>query len=389
MIKNNTAQAKYLLIACSLVFGISCSSPEKGKAAKSAQKSDTTLFKTQLKHATNFSISYEGQHTLVSIQEPFKGASENVTYRLVPQRDTSSVIFEETVIRVPVQSLVCTSTTHIAPLDMLEVSNTLVGFPSTRYISSAKVREQVAAGQTKELGKDNDLNIEMVLDLAPELLISYTMTGDISRLKPLQRAGIPVVMNAEYLEQTPLGRAEWIKFMALFFGKEREADSIFAHIEKNYKTIRHKAWQRTEPPTIVSGIVYGDTWYVPGGRSWAAKFFNDAGTDFLWKNDSTTGSLQLSFESVFEKAQHATFWLGAANFYSLDELRKMDSRYTNFDAFKQGRVFTYNARAVENGGNDYFESGFSRPDLILRDIVKITHPELVPDDSLYYFRKLD
>ena len=368
-----------------ILIGCTTASTEK----EGVSKTNPDRLQSQIRYATNFTVQQDGNHVLLSVVEPYKGAQELARYRLVAKDDSLKGSYEEVVIRVPVESIVCTSTTHIAPLDMLGVSDKLVGFPSTRYISSETVRRQVEAGTTKELGKDSNLNIEMVLELAPEMLMSYTMNGDQSHLAPLQRAGVPIIMNAEYLEESPLGRAEWIKFIAHFFDKVDEADSIFKQIEYNYNAIKEKAGALEDQPSVLSGVVYGDTWYVPGGNSWAARFFNDAGTNYLWKEDSTTGSLQLSFEAVFDKAQNANFWIGAANFYALAELQGSDDRYRNFEAFKQGQVYTYNARAIENGGNDYFESAYSRPDIVLRDLVKIVHSDVLPDDSLYYFRRLD
>jgi len=355
-------------------------------------KNDFIQNKITLKHASNFKISYEGSHKIIEVIQPYSEAKKSLKYRLIPKADkdkNKQNLYNEMVIYTPVETFVCTSTTHIAPLDMLGATDKLTGFPSTQYVSSEKVRKQVKSGKTIELGKDNDLNIELLMELSPDLVMSYTMNGNYDQLSSIERVGIPVVMNAEYLEKTPLGRAEWIKFVSLFFNMEMKADSIFDQIEKNYIKIRNTTTNLTNKPTIMSGIVYGDTWYVPGGKSWMAKFFRDAGTNYLWNNEQSTGSLQLSFEAVYEKSQNAEYWIGAANYFSLNELNNVDYRYTNFKAFETKNIYSYNARVIKNGGNDYFESGFSRPDIILSDLVKILHPELLPEHNLYYFRKLD
>ena len=358
---------------------------------KEGDRTRQELTNTNIRHAKNFKVSYQDDGTkLVDVIEPYKGAPDPLRYLLVPKANELPEYHDNRiVIRTPIETLVCTSTTHITPLDLLQVSNKLIGFPSTQYVSSEKVRKQVASGQTKELGKDNNLNTEMLIELAPEMVMSYTMTGDYSKLEPIERIGIPLVQNAEYLEETPLGRAEWLKFTALFFDKEQEADSIFSIIEKNYLDVQKAVLATENRPTILSGVVYGDTWYVPGGNSWAGKYFKDAGTHFLWKDTESAGSLQLSFEAVYEKANDAEYWIGAANYFKLEELQNTDDRYAQFDAYKNDKVYTYNARALENGGNDYFESGFSRPDIVLSDLVKILHPELLPDHELFYYRKLD
>ena len=343
-----------------------------------------------IKYATGFNVTTFGKIKLVEIAEPFKGATQVLSYWLVPKEMTlPDSLQNKKVIRTPIESLVCTSTTHITPLDLLGESGKLVGFPSTQYISSELVRKQVENGTTREVGQDNNLNVEVVLDLNPEVLMTYSMTGDYSKLTPFDRSGIDVIQNAEYLEETPLGRAEWIKFMALFFNKEKSADSIFRIIESNYLNTLKLVESQEKHPTVFSGIVYGDTWFMPGGGSWAGKFFKDSGSDFLWKDTSESGSLELSFEAVFEKAHQANYWIGAANYYSLDALKGADQRYASFDSYTKNQVYTYNARQIPNGGNDYFESGFSRPDIVLNDLVKIIHPDLLPNYELYYYRKLE
>jgi len=372
------------LILITLFFGCADPKTSDNQHIDLQQKDDF------IKYATGFKVSSFDNIKLVEILKPFKGATQKLSYWLVPKGVTTpDSLAGKIIIRTPVESLVCTSTTHITPLDLLGVSDKLVGFPSTQYISSEVVRDQVASGATKEVGRDNNLNIEVMLDLNPEVLMTYSMTGDYSKLTPYERSGIDVIQNAEYLEETPLGRAEWIKFMALFFNKEKEADSIFRVIERNYLSTLKLVESQEEHPTVFSGTVYGDTWFMPGGGSWAGKFFKDSGSEFLWKETPESGSLELSFEAVFEKANKAGYWIGAANYFSLEALKGADQRYASFDAFTKDQVYTYNARQRPNGGNDYFESGFSRPDIVLNDLVKIIHSDLLPKHELYYYRKLD
>lgn len=343
-----------------------------------------------IQYATGFQIKHFDNVKRVEVLQPFKGSTQSLTYWLVPKSASiPDSLKDKVIIRTPLENLVCTSTTHITPLDLLGESDKLIGFPSTQYISSDLVRAQVDNGTTREVGRDNNLNVEVMLDLSPQVLMTYSLTGDYSKLTPFKRGGITVVQNAEYLEETPLGRAEWIKFMATFFDKEELADSIFQVIVDNYQHTLKLVEMEPNRPTIFSGIVYGDTWYMPGGNSWAGKFLKDAGANFLWKDTPAFGSLELSFESVYEKSNAADYWIGAANYFSLEALKGADQRYASFDAFSNDHIYTYNARQIPNGGNDYFESGFSRPDIVLNDLVKIIHPALLPEHELYYYRKLD
>jgi iron complex transport system substrate-binding protein len=220
--------------------------------------------------------------------------------------------------------------------------------------------------------------------------MAYTMTSDYGQFKSIEDLGTPVVMNAEYLEEHPLGRAEWIKYMALFFNKQKMADSVFTAIEENYLQTKAKADQLTGvKPTVLSGIVYGDAWFMPAGQNYAAKLLRDAGFNYLWSDDSTTGFLQLPFELVYGKASQADYWIGVGSFKTLVEITSSDKRYGTFSAFQNKKVFTYNARIGAKGGSEFLELGYLRPDIILQDLVKIAHPQLLSDSTLFFHKKLE
>jgi len=256
-------------------------------------------------------------------------------------------------------------------------------------VSSTKIRKQIDDGLVQELGVDNGLNIERIATLKPSLVMGYTLTGDYGQYKKIEALNIPVVMNAEYLEEHPLGRAEWIKFMALFFEKEKEAEMIFNMIETNYLSTRTLVERTTSSPTVLSGVLYGNAWYLPGGNNYNARLLKDAGCHYLWDDDLSKGYLQLSFESVYEKAREAELWIGVASFNSLEEIKLSDNRYTKFSSFQKGKVYSYDARKGAKGGSEYLELGYLRPDIILKDLVKIAHPELLPEYQLYFHKKLE
>jgi iron complex transport system substrate-binding protein len=251
------------------------------------------------------------------------------------------------------------------------------------------MRKRIDQGKVKDLGIDKGMNIEMLYTLKPSLVMGYTMTKDLGQLKKIQELGTPVVINAEYLEKHPLGRAEWIKFMALFFGKEKEADSVFAEIEKEYLSTQQLVNEVKTKPTVLSGIVYGDAWFMPGGQNYAAKLLKDAGCEYLWASDSTSGFLQLSVESVYARAKEADLWIGVGSFKKLEEIKATEERYALFKPFKEQQVYSYDARKGAKGGSEFLELGYLRPDLILKDLVKIAHPELMPSYDLFFHKKLN
>jgi len=343
-----------------------------------------------LHYAHGFSVSYEGNIKRVVVGRPFQGATAGYTYLLVPEGEPIPTHgSSEKAIHIPLKSIVCTSTTHIPLLDYLDESDKLVGFPTTDYISSEKTRALIDAGKVQELGIDKGLNLELLAALKPGMVMGYVTTSDYGQFKKIEDLGIPAVMNAEYLEKHPLGRAEWIKFMALFFNKERQADSVFSNIEKSYLDTRQRADTVRTRPTTLSGVVYGDAWFLPGGQNYASTLLRDAGCQYLWESDSTNGFLELSFETVYEKAHNADRWLGPGSFNSLRELEAADHRYTNFKAFKEKQIYSYNARIGAKGGSEFLELGYLRPDIILKDLLLIAHPALIPEHKLFFHKRME
>lgn len=345
---------------------------------------------TAIRYAEGFKAEYRGNVKYVEVLYPFQGATSGYKYLLVPKNEEVPAHEADVkVIRIPLSSIVCTSTTHIPLLDYLDESDKLVGFPTTDYISSKKTRGFVDAGRVQELGVDKGINLERLAVLKPDMLMGYSMSSDYGQFKKMEDLGVPVVINGEYLEKHPLGRAEWIKFMALFFNKEKQADSVFNIVEKNYLETKKLADQAAKKPTVLSGIVYGDAWFLPGGQNYASQILKDAGSHYLWENDPSHGYLELSFESVFEKAHDADLWIGVATFTSLKEMEAADHRYAKFKPFQEKQVYTYDARKGAKGGSEFLELGYLRPDIILKDLVKITNPDLLKEYTLYFHRKLD
>lgn len=369
-----------LLIVCTLA----CTS-KKETVGNKKQKDSLALT-----YAKGFAVRHIGYIKEVTITKPYQGAESGHTYWLVPRSEAVPAHSPEIkIIRTPVERIVCTSTTHIPLLDYLNETKSLIGFPTTDYISSEKMRQRIDAGEVIDLGVDKGLNIELLATLQPDLVMAYTMSGNYGQYKKIEELNMPVVLNSEYLEEHPLGRAEWIKFMALFFNKEKMADSVFSVIEQNYLATKAKVEAHASPkPTVVSGIVYGDAWFMPAGQNYAAKLLRDAGFDYVWSHDTTSGFLQLPFEAVYEKANQVNFWIGVGSYTSLAEIKNADKRYARFKAFADGNVYTYNGRIGAKGGSEFLELGYLRPDIILNDLVKISHPELLPAHVLYFHYKL-
>jgi iron complex transport system substrate-binding protein len=360
------------------VLALACQTPEK--------RSDAG---TTLSYAKGFRITPADGYTRVTVLYPHPGATEGYEYWLVPSgKPVPAVPNGVQLIRTPIKKIVCTSTTHIPLLDYLQESNALIGFPTTKYVSSPTMRARIDAGGVTDLGIDKGMNLELLFSLQPDMVMGYTMSRDLGQLNKIQELKIPVVINAEYLEPHPLGRAEWIKFMAAFFEKEALADSVFRSIEQEYLQTRAAAQQAASRPTVLSGIVYGDAWFLPGGKNYAARLMEDAALQYIWHDNTSQDFLELSFESVFEKASMADLWIGVGAFTTLRELTESEARYGLFAPVTNKKVFTYNARQGATGGSEFLELGYLRPDLILKDLVRIGHPELLPGHTLFFHAPL-
>jgi iron complex transport system substrate-binding protein len=349
---------------------------------------------TNIDYAQGFTIGKLSEDvTIIKVSSPWPDSETSFTYALVPKEKLLTITLNrdryDAIIGVPVQEIVVTSTTHIPALEALGEANTIIGFPDTEYISSPKTRKRINEGLVKELGNNESLNSEMVIALNPEVVIGFSINHQNKAYKTIERSNIPVVYNGDWTEETPLGKAEWIKFFAPFFQKEEKADSIFRAIENDYKNAKALAKQASNRPKVLSGALYKDIWYLPGGKSWASKFIEDANAEYLWNNTVSTGSLSLSLESVIERAKDADFWISPSQFGSYLELKEANQHYAQFSAFRNNKVYTYANSKGETGGLLYFELAPQRPDLVLKDLIRIFHPELLPDYKPTFFKPLD
>ncbi|MCS7010799.1 MAG: ABC transporter substrate-binding protein [Anaerolineales bacterium] len=346
--------------------------------------------KVTLTHTSNFAVEYHNNYKVVTISLPYPGATESVEYVLVQcGTPAPSGYLEDQIIEVPVRTIITMSTSYLPFLDELGLLDRLVGVDDATYISNPTVLQMAAEGKLATIGYGSSVNVEKALELNPDIIMTYgTGSPEYDAFPVLQQAGLKVVINAEWMDSSPLGRAEWGKFIALFFNQEAAAEALFAEKVQKYEQLKALVANVAEKPTVFTGLPYQGVWNVPGGQSFGATFLRDAGASYLWADDPSIGSLFLSFEAVFEKAQNADFWLNLGFVSTLADLQAMDPRYAEFTAFQKGNVWNYDARVSPNGGNDYFESAVAHPEIVLADLIKIFHPDLLPDHELVYYRQV-
>lgn len=343
-------------------------------------------------YAEGFKIVNHNDAKILEISDPWPQAEKTYRYLLLTKGRLDGNINNENdydgIITIPVEKIVVSSTTHIPALELLNVEETLVGFPGTDYVSSEKTRTRIDNGGIRELGKNEGLNIEVLLEIKPDLVVGYGIDNSNKTLETIKNSGIAVIYNGDWVEKSPLAKAEWIKFFGVLYNKEKEADSIFKMIESDYLEAKILASKVESQPTVLCGAMHKDIWYLPNGTSPEAQILNDASVNYLWKDTKDKGSIALSFESVFEKAKHAELWISPSYYISLDALEKASQHYTKFDAFKNKKVFSFASTTGKTGGVLYYELGTARPDLVLKDIIKIAHPELLKDYQPYFFKPI-
>jgi len=292
-------------------------------------------------------------------------------------------------IRKKVQRVICTSTTHIAFLEQLGKLNSIVAISGKTLIGNTYIRQKINAGDITDIGYDKNINYEEIVRLHPDLVFLYgigpEVTGITGRLSSL---GIPSVIVGDYLEKSPLGRAEWIKFFAAFFGREEKAVHWFDSLAIRYEQAKYHADTEDSKPLVMAGLPWKEVWYVSGGTSMLATFINDAGGTYVWNDMNTSEAIPMDIERVFRKAGNADIWINCGEVSSINGILGMDKRLGLFGPVKMNRVYNNNARLNEYGGNDYWESGVIHPDLIVKDMKSIFHPELMPGYHPVYYKQL-
>ncbi len=344
----------------------------------------------ELDYATGFAVEYHRHYKVVTVHSPWKHADTEFRYVLVQcGAPVPKGIEQAQVIEVPVQRVVTLSTTHLPHLDVLGQVEALVGVDQFATVNTASVRQKIDQGHLQEFSSGSTVDLERLLEAEPDLVMAFATGTETDSHRRLMQAGVPVAIVAEYLESSPLGRAEWLKFTALFFNREAQAEQVFSTIAEDYNALVQSTQDLERRPTVFSGFSYDGTWYMPGGQSYAAQLLSDAGATYLWADIDQAGSLPLDFEAVYDRAAHADFWVNVSqDWFSQGDAIAADPRYGQFLALQSGQVFNNNARLNPTGGNDYWEAGLINPHLVLADLIKIFHPELLPDHELVYYQPL-
>ena len=342
-------------------------------------------------YAKGFRIEHYGDFNILRVRDPWQG-SEGIRFSYVLSPDPGSLpdsLDPYPSIRIPVERVVCMSTTHVAMLAALDRIRSIVGISGSDYISNPVLRQRMEGGLVRDVGADRSLDYERIVSLHPDLVLAYGITSEVGGVvRRLGQLGIPVVLDGDYLEDEPLGKTEWIRFIAEFYGMGHMADSVFDGIAAAYEHSRKLASSVSHRPAVMTGLPWKDAWYIPGARSFAAAFIRDAGGRYLWDDLDSREATPVDLESVYARAAKAEFWINSGSARSLEDILETDGRLARFRPFREGRVYNNSARLNPTGGNDFWETGVMEPQLILEDLIRIFHPGLLPEHVLRYYERL-
>ncbi len=348
--------------------------------------------KVTVEYAKNFSVKYFKHYKVVSML-PWTGAETEMKYVLVqcgtprPEGYDKLPTFE-----VPIKRFVSMSTSILPHLTEQNVLDRLIGVDTTLFTNNEAVINSVKDGKVKEIGgggTGGEINFETLLSLEPDLVMAQEFYAGGTTHIQLSDANIPAVLNSDYADTSPLGQAEWGKYISLFFNTEAKANVTFNNVAKEYTSLVTLTANVKTRPTVITASPYDGTWYMPAGDSTIAKLIKDAGGDFVFAGETGT-SIPLDFEVVLDRGSDAEYWVNVNQFWSTQaDILADDSRFASFRAVKENHLWNNNARMNTNGGSDYFESGAAHPEIILADLIKIFHPELLPDHALIYYRPLE
>ncbi len=374
-------------IFSSLLFFTSCNN----SAEKVTQTSDATTIAGGTRYAKRFAIEHHTGYALVAVFGNKNNFDTTASWVVYPENSAPVLPAGKTAVKSPCRRIAALSSIYAGMLCELGSLEHLVAIDNIDYVNNSAIRNKHNTGGLKELAKGPELDLEQTVALHPDVLFTFGMGGpQKTAYDKLEKAGIPVAVSLDHLEESPLARAEWIKFYAVFAGKEATGDSLFRLVEENYLALKKEMATVASRPSVFSEIKYGDVWYVPGGKSFMAQLIQDAGGNYIWRDDNHTGSLPLSFEEVYAKARNADYWINLPGVKSRQELLAFDPRYKQFRAFELRGLYNNDRHANALGYSTYWETGMTHPDRILSDLTHILHPgrKHTGKDSLFYYRQL-
>ena len=377
----NVVRFFYLLYLCSVLFCCKSTSRKQSSGEQTVKGKVDTVSRIHIKYAKGFWLEEREGYVVLNIKDPQESSHTRYQYALIPRGAGVKTPEGMPVVQLPVRSAVCMTSLQLSNFIKLGATDRVVGITSTRFLFNETMQRQVDEGKTRKIGIEGNFDNEVIMSLNPDLMfISPFKRGGYDAVKDI---GIPLVPHLGYKEMTPLGQAEWIKFVGLLLGMEDVANQEFERIEQRYNSLKSMVGEVKRRPVVFSGELRGGVWYAVGGKSFLAQLFHDAGADYFLKDDPRSGGVTLDFETVYNQAESADYWRIANSFageYCYDALKAQDERYADFKAFREKHVIYCNMRE-----KPFYESMPAEPETVLADMIRVFHPEILPDHEPVYY----
>ncbi|MDI3527281.1 MAG: cobalamin transport system substrate-binding protein [Tenuifilum sp.] len=370
---------RYIIFAFTcLLLATSCNHSSKKNAVEHSRKN--------AEYAVGFDFEESDSKIKVSVKSNSNNIADVQTYWLTHDSSRSD---SDNIITIPVKRVVCMSSTHVGYISELLSDSVIVGISGTQFVNNSRVYSRVEKGEIAEVGYGQTLNYELLSKLKPDVVFVFNVNGEAtSYIEKMRELGLKVVSVSDFLENSPLGRAEWIRFFGLFLDKKDLADSIFSSVKNSYNRFKLVANSEINNKIVFLNLPYRDIWYFPGADNYFVKFIDDARGKYCFQEIEGVSSYPMSTEVAYKVGLNSDIWLNTGDANSLNDIEQVDKRFTNFKPYQTGEVYNNNKRIGKGGGNDFWEYGAVHPELILRDIIKIIHPDLLPSDTLFFYQKL-
>lgn len=338
-------------------------------------------------YSSNFLISgsKDSRDVLISAFNPWQGSKDVSSVLLIKKDSLETSDFGGKTLKDKAQRIICMSSTHIAMLDALGAIDKVVGVSGMQYISNPYIREN--QDRIKDIGYEGNIDYETLVSLRPDLVLLFSVNGASSMESKLNELGIPYIYIGDYVEEDPLGKVEWIVPLAEIIGDRDEGIHKFQDIAYRYEHLKEKIKRENlDKPKVMVNAPFLDSWFMPSSQSYIARMIEDAGGDYVYKKNTGTTSEAIDLEEALSLVSLADYWINIGSINTLQELKVEFPKFKNATCIKNGNVYNNNLKKSEGGGNDCYESGVVNPDLILRDMIKIFHPELVTETFTYYHK---
>ncbi|MCK5825097.1 MAG: ABC transporter substrate-binding protein [Ichthyobacteriaceae bacterium] len=343
--------------------------------------------KLNLSYSNGFAVDYYKTHKKITVFNPWKKNEIYCEYYVVKDSLYLRKNTKDKFYLTQVNNSAVLSAVTIAMIDKLGEIDKIKSISEPKYIYNKKIHSLIKSGKIEAIGDFVSFNMEKAIYLNHDAIFTSGFDKSNKNFAKLIELGTSIIYTLDWQETSPLGRAEWIKFVGAFFDKENNADKYFSNVENKYMILKNIASKSETKPTVIIGSVTGDAWYVAGGNSYISNFLKDANSNYIFNYIKSTGSTPLNIEVVLNKGIDADIWLNYATKLN-ENFTENDSRYRLFKAYKNKNIFLNSKKLSENGGNDYWEKAVINPDKQLSDYINIFHPNLLNDKKLNYYKKL-